>query len=387
MDLSAGPRRRQVAVGLCVAALVAVAAVAYRARAADTDKPAAPAIPVTLGTVTRADVPIRLAGTGSVLASQSVLVKVRVDGQLDKVLFTEGQDVKAGQVLALIDPRPLQAALESAQAQKAHDEALLAAAQKDLERYTTLVAQDSIQQQTLDTQKATVGTLKASLMADQAAIDNATVQLGYTTIRSPLNGRTGIRMVDAGNIVHATDTTGLVVVNQIDPIAVLFVLPEGNLREINAAQRASGKTPLVVQAYGREDGTLMGSGHLVLVNNQIDTATGTVQLKALLDNPGHNLWPGQYVNARLLLGTRKDALTVPDNAVQRGQDGLLVWVVGADGTVSAKPVKVAVTQDGISVITDGLEAGQKVVVDGQYKLRAGAKVVASTPAAAPKPAR
>ena len=387
MAITAGFRRQLVAVGFSVAAIAGVVAFvdgARRAQAADTAKPAGPVVPVTIGTVTKADVPIRLTGTGSVLASQSVLVKVRVDGQLDKVLFTEGQDVKAGQVLALIDPRPLQAALESAQAQKAHDEALLAAAQKDLERYTTLVAQDSAPVQTLDTQRATVGTLKASVQADQAAVDNATVQLGYTTIRSPLNGRAGIRLVDAGNIVHATDTTGLVVINQIDPIAVLFVLPESAVQPINAAVRASGKTPLAIQAYGREDGKLLASGHLLLVNNQIDTATGTVQLKGLLDNTGHNLWPGQYVNTRLVLGTRKDALTVPESTIQRSQDNLFVYVVGADNTVSVRPVKVAQTQDGVAVVESGLTAGERVVVDGQYKLRAGTSV---TPATAPPAAR
>lgn len=382
-------RRRWVVVGV-IAAVIVAAALVYgnhrRASEAGATRAPAAAIPVTLGTVVAADVPIRLAGTGSVQASQSVTVRVRVDGQLDTVAFTEGQDVRKGDVLARIDPRPLQAQLASAQAQKSRDEASLTSAQKDLERYTVLVEQDSIQQQTLDTQKSTVGQLKASIAADQAQIDNATVQLGYTTIVSPINGRTGIRMLDAGNIVHASDANGLVVINQIDPIAVLFALPEGNVPQINAAIRESGRTPLALTAIAREDGKPLGSGRLLLLNNQIDTATGTVQLKGLLDNPQHSLWPGQYVNVQLLLGVRKGALTVPDAAIQRGPGGLFVYVVSADGTATTRPVKVALSQDGVTVVSEGLNAGERIVVDGQYKLRAGAKVTASAPAAPAAPA-
>ncbi|HEY5365865.1 MAG TPA: efflux RND transporter periplasmic adaptor subunit [Casimicrobiaceae bacterium] len=383
-------RRRLLAVGL-VAAVVVAAALLYghwrHARQAAAPRAAAAAVPVTIATVTAADVPIRLSGTGSVQASQSVTVRVRVDGQLDKVAFTEGQDVRKGDLLATIDPRPLQAQLASAQAQKAHDEATLTAALKDLERYTTLVAQDSIQQQTLDTQKATVGQLKASVASDQAQIDNATVQLGYTTIRSPIDGRTGIRMLDAGNIVHAADANGLVLINQIDPIAVLFVLPEGNVPQVNAAIRASGRTPLTLSAIAREDGKTLGNGRLLLVNNQIDTATGTVQLKGMLDNPQHNLWPGQYVNVQLLLGVRKGALTVPESTIQRSPSGLFVYVVAANGTATTRPVKVDLVQDGVAVVGDGLQAGERVVTDGQYKLRQGVKVTAAAPAADASAAR
>jgi len=377
-------RRRLLAVGL-IAAVVVAAVLVYghwrHAREAAAPRAAAAAVPVTIATVTAADVPIRLSGTGSVVASQSVTVHVRVDGQLDKIAFTEGQNVRKGDLLATIDPRPLQAQLASAQAQKAHDEATLTAALKDLERYTTLVAQDSIQQQTLDTQKATVGQLKASVASDQAQIDNATVQLGYTTIRSPIDGRTGIRMLDAGNIVHAADANGLVLINQIDPIAVLFTLPEGNVPQVNAAIRASGRTPLTLSAIAREDGRTLGSGRLLLVNNQIDTATGTVQLKGILDNPQHNLWPGQYVNVQLLLGVRKGALTVPESTIQRSPSGLFVYVVAADGTATTRAVKVDLVQDGVAVVGDGLQAGERVVSDGQYKLRQGVKVTAAGPAA------
>ncbi len=379
--------RRATLGGAAALALAAALLVTVYERAATAAPPAptATAVPVTLGTVTRANVPVRVTGTGTVQASQSVTVRTRVDGELRKVAFAEGDDVKRGQLLAEIDPRTFQATLDSAKAQKARDEATLAAARKDLERYRTLVAQDSIQQQTLDTQTATVAQLQAAVQADDAAIANATVQLGYTSIRSPLDGRAGIRLQDAGNIVHATDATGLVVVNQIDPIAVVFTLPESDVTRVNAAIRAAGRAPLTVSAQSREDGSALASGKLVLINNQIDTSTGTVQLKAQFPNPQHALWPGQYVNAVLTLGTRADALTVPETAIQRGPDGLYVYAVDAEGVASVKPVKVAQIADGVAVVSAGLDEGQRVVVDGQYKLRPGLHVTAE-PRAAAKPA-
>jgi membrane fusion protein, multidrug efflux system len=308
---------------------------------------------------------------------------VRVDGQLEKISFAEGQDVKVGDLLAQIDARPFQAQLDAALAQKAKDEATLAAALKDLDRYRTLVEQDSIQRQLLDTTIASVGQLKASVQADQAQIDNARVQLGYTTIRAPASGRTGIRLVDAGNIVHAADATGLVVINQIDPVSVIFTLPEDEFQRVNEAIHANGKAPLSVQALARENNASLGTGRLLLVNNQIDTATGTFQLKASFPNPSHALWPGQYVNVRLVLGTRHDATTVPESVVQRGPNGLLAYVVKPDDSVAIQSIRVVQTQDGKAVIDDGLAAGTRVVVEGQYKIKPGVKVVEARQAGAP----
>src|SRR5437773_375114 len=371
-----GPGRRKfLLVGGVIAAVLAIVAarvVLHRADAAEKAKAAQPAaIPVVTATVAKEDVPIFLTGIGTVQPAQTVTVKARVDGELQKVAFTEGQDVKEGDLLAQIDPRPYQAVLDQAVAQKGRDEATLANAQKDLERYTTLFAQDSIQQQTLDTQKATVNQLKATIQSDQAQIDNARVQLAYTTIRSPVTGRAGLRLVDAGNIVHATDTTGLVVINQIDPIAVVFTLPEEHVPKVNEAMQKAGATPLQAQALGRETGEALAAGRLLLVNNQIDTATGTVQLKAQFPNKAHALWPGQYVNVRLVLGTRHDAATVPESAVQRGPEGLIAYVVKPDDSVETRPIRVARTQEGKAIIDDGLAPGTRVIVDGQYKVKPG----------------
>ena len=379
MKTLVGPGRHRILLaGAVVAALLLIVAarvMLHRADAAEKAKAAEPPpIPVVTAAVAKEDVPILLSGIGTVQAAQSVTVKVRVDGQLQKVAFTEGQDVKQGDLLAQIDPRPFQAALDQAIAQKTKDEATLANAQKDLERYTTLFAQDSIQQQTLDTQKATVNQLKATIQSDQAQIDNARVLLAYTTIRSPVTGRTGLRLVDAGNIVHAADTTGLVVINQIDPIAVVFTLPEEHVPKVNEAMQKAGATPLQAQALGRETGEALATGRLLLVNNQIDTATGTVQLKAQFPNKAHALWPGQYVNVRLVLGTRHDAATVPESAVQRGPEGLIAYVVKPDDSVETRPIRVARTQEGKAIIDDGLAPGTRVIVDGQYKVKPGVKV-------------
>ncbi len=375
-------------------ALVLLAGVLLRGnfhvtKAADPAKGNPPAVPVITTNVREQDIPTYLAGIGTVTPLYAVTVKARVDGQLDKVTFSEGQDVVAGSVLAQIDPRPFQAQLELAQAQKARDSAQLANSLTDLERYTVLWKQDSIPQQTLATQQATVAQLKATVQADQALIDTAKVQLDYATIRAPISGRTGVRLVDPGNIVHASDNTGIVGINQINPIAVLFTLPEDRFQDINHAIQDRGRAALEVQAFARENDTLLGSGKLLLVNNQIDTATGTVQLKAQFTNAAHKLWPGQYVNVHLVLGTRRRAATVPASVVQRGPNGLYAYVVKPDDTVAVQAIRVGLIQDGTAIIEEGLAAGTRVVTDGQYKLKPGAKIVeantaAATPARSPR---
>jgi len=348
------------------------------AQAADkkAEPSAAPPVQATTAPVKQQDVPIYRAGIGTVTAAQSVTVKARIDGQLDQVGFVEGQDVKAGQMLARIDPRTLQAQLAQVQAQKAKDQATLVNARVDLARYTSLLREEAATQQQVDTQKALVAQLEAAVQTDDAQIKFAQVQLGFTTIAAPIGGRVGARLVDPGNIVHAADTNGLVVINQVDPISVVFTLPEEAFQDINRALNASSanRESLAVQAYPRNGSDLLGTGKLVLLNNQIDTTSGTVQLKGSFANPTHTLWPGQYVNVRLVLGERKQALTVPAAAVQRSQSGTYVYVVGDDKTVQAQPIEVASIQDGIAIIDKGLNAGQRVVVDGQYKLKPGARI-------------
>ena len=382
MTLPPTYRQRALIGGACLVA--ALGALAIFARAAQADKPPAPSLPAVLVTsalVQSQTVPTYQTGVGSVTAAQSVTVKARIDGQLDKIGFTEGQDVKAGQLLAQIDPRSLQAQLAQAQAQKARDAALLGNARTDLQRYITLVAQDAATAQQLETQRALVAQLEAAQLTDDAQINYAQVQLSFTKITAPISGRVGARLVDVGNIVHAADAGGLVVINQIDPITVVFTLPEDAVPEINQALRNS-RTPLTALAFARNGKEPLASGRLLLLNNQIDSNTGTVQLKALFANPGHALWPGQFVNVRLVLGQRSQALTVPAAAVQRGQDGTYIYVVKEGNTVQSQLVKVARIQDGIAVIDAGLKAGDRVVVDGQYKLKPGSSITESQPAKA-----
>jgi len=343
----------------------------------DKDKKKAVEPPVVIKTapVKAQDMPIFRVGIGTVTPTFSVTVKARVDGELDSVGFTEGQDVKKGQVLAKLDPRTLQAQLLQAQATRAKDQATLVNARVDLQRYTTLITQDAATQQQLDTQKALVAQLDATVKNDDAQINYAQVQLGFTTIVAPISGRVGARLVDPGNIVHAADTTGLVVINQIDPISVLFTLPEDAVQDTNRALSTT-KKPLVVHAFPRTGTELLGTGTLTLVNNQIDTPTGTVQMKASFPNPLHNLWPGQFVNMRLILGTYPKALTIPEAAVQRSQTGVYTYVVSADGqTVQSQPISLVQIEDGVAIVSSGLSAGQKVVTDGQYKLKPGSHVV------------
>ena len=319
------------------------------------------------------DMPIYRSGIGTVTPTYSVTVKARVDGQLDKVAFKEGEDVKKGQLLVQLDPRTLQAQLMQAQATRAKDQATLANARVDLKRYETLIKQDAATQQQLDTQAALVSQLEATVKADDANVNSAQVQLSFTTITAPISGRVGARLVDPGNIVHAADTSGLVVINQIDPISVQFTLPEDAVQDTIHA--LDTKKPVLAQAFPRDGGAMLGAGTLTLLNNQIDTTSGTVQLKASFLNQQHNLWPGQYVNVRLILGTRVKAITVPEAAIQRSQSGVYVYVVDEQTkTAQSHTVSLAQIQDGVAVVSMGLEATDRVVVDGQYKLKPGVKV-------------
>jgi multidrug efflux system membrane fusion protein len=340
----------------------------------DAKKPdAAPAmVSVSTVLVKSEGVPLYVTGVGTVTPNFSVTVKARVDGQLVKVGFNEGQDVKAGQMLAELDPRTLQASLSQVQAQRGKDQAQLGNARADLQRYTTLLQQDAATQQQLDTQKTLVAQLEAAVKSDEAQINFAQVQLGFTTIAAPISGRVGARLVDPGNIVHAADTGGLVVINQIDPITVLFTLPEENVPAINRAQLDGAA--LNVTAAARDTEQPLAQGKLILLNNQIDTANGTVQLKARFPNPQHQLWPGQYVNVKLLLKDKEQVLTLPAAAIQRNQNGTYVYVVEPDETTKIVQVKVARIQDGIAVIASGVAQDQRVVLDGQYKLKPGVHI-------------
>lgn len=335
--------------------------------------PPAPALPVTAGTVTIKDFPIYRVGLGTVQAYNTVTIKVRVDGEVQRIAFHEGQDVQQGDLLAQIDPRPYQALLEQAQADKARDAALLANAKLDLDRYSSLAVKEYATHQSVDTQKALVAQYQASIQHDQAVIDNAQVQLGYTTITSPLAGRTGIRLIDQGNIVHANDAGGLVVITQLQPIAVVFTLPQQYLLEIVDAMR---REPPVVQAYDQDNLIKLGDGRLELIDNQIDQATGSVRLKAIFPNDNGKLWPGAFVNARLRLDVRH-GVVVPESVVQSGPNGSYAFVIRPESSVEVRPLSVAATQQGEALIAKGLSEGERVVVDGQYRLRPGARVFVS----------
>lgn len=368
--------------GVSVVLALGAAAAWYEIRgSAKTASAAAPAIPVTVTNAQRQDVPVYLTGIGSVAAFNRVTVHVRVDGELEAVKFTEGQDVKEGDQLAQIDPRPFQAQLDQAKAAKARDEAQLANAKLDLDRYTNLVARDYATRQSVDTQKALIAQLDATIRGDQAAIENAETQLGYATIVSPLDGRTGMRLIDRGNIVHAADPGGLVVITQVHPIAVLFSLPQDYLQDVTSAMKE--EAPLTVVAYARDDKAKLAEGKLTLIDNQIDTATGTMRLKATFANDDDALWPGQFVNAHLKLEVRHDAVTVPAEVIQRGPNELYVYVLKPDSTVERRTVKAGPVQDGLAIIDSGLVAGERVVLDGQFKLRPGAKVAVSQNQSAP----
>jgi multidrug efflux system membrane fusion protein len=368
-----------------LAALVVVALVwshsHHGAQAADTGT-ASTAVPVDAATVERKDVPGYLEGLGTVQAFYTVKVTARVDGQLDTVAFTEGETLKKGQLLAQIDPRPFKAALDQALAQRAKDEAMVANAQRDMDRYLLLAPQDLASKQTVDTQRATLAQAQAQLKGDDATIENARTQLSYTTITAPINGRTGIRQVDPGNIVHATDTTGIVVMTQLQPISVMFTLPEDEVPKMTEAL-ARGTTSVV--ALARDDGTVLDSGTVALLDNQIDQTTGTIRVKATFPNAHQRLWPGEFVSARVLVNLHKQALTIPAAALQRGPDGMFAYVVQSDSTVGVRPLKVTLLDENTVIVDSGLSAGERVVTTNVYRLEPGTTVRVNAAAAARKP--
>lgn len=331
----------------------------------------APAVPVTAGTVRAEDVPVFLHGIGTVQAYNMVSVKSRVDGQIVKVDFKEGQEVKQGDPLFQIDPRPYQAALEQAEAAKQKDEAQLAGAKLDLERYAKLLGTGYQTRQSYDQQTATVGQLQAAIKGDEAQIDTAELNLGYADIRSPIDGRLGARLIDKGNLLHASDNTVLVTITEVKPIFVSFTLPQETLDEIREYQE---KAPLAVRAYSGDGATLLSEGKLTLIDNSIDQSTGTIHLKARFDNQDERLWPGEFVSLRVVLKVLPKVATVPSQTIEEGPDGRYAYVIKPDDTVERRVVSVASIQDGIAVVTKGLTPGERVVVDGQFRLTEGARV-------------
>jgi membrane fusion protein, multidrug efflux system len=340
------------------------------------------AVPVTIAPAEKADFPVYLNGLGTVQGFNTVVVRTRVDGQIDKIAFKEGQLVNQGDLLVEIDPRPYQATLDQAKAKKAQDEANLANANLDLQRYTKL-GEFATRQQT-DTQRSTVAQLTAQIAADDAAIYNAQTQLDYTAVKSPISGVAGLRQVDIGNIVNASTQTGIVTIAQIEPIAVIFTAPEEQLPYINEAQRTN---PLKVIAITTDGKKPLAEGTLAVVNNQVDTTSGTIRLKAVFDNKDHVLWPGQSVSTRLLVKTLKEATVVPDDAVQHGTDGLYAYTVNQDNKAELRKIKVSQSIDGRSVIDVGISPGERVITAGQYRVQPGTLVstaVASSDPAQPK---
>jgi multidrug efflux system membrane fusion protein len=350
--------------------LIAMAA-CQAAKPTKVDAGNGPAVPVMVARVERRDFPIYLDGLGTVAAFYTVTLHSRVDGELMQVGFQEGQAVHKGDLLAQIDPRPYQIQLHQAEANLARDKAQLRDNQVNYDRYVELRKQDLIAQQQVDDQQAQMGQSEGAVKADDAAVENAKLQIVYSRITSPIDGVTGVRQVDPGNIVHAADTNGIVVITQLDPIAVFVTLPEDDLAEITR-QMALG--PLSARAFSRDDSIDYGNGQVALIDNQINQATGTLRLKVIFPNPNHLLWPNQFVKVRVLLNTRKDAIVVTSSVIQRGPQGAFAYVVKPDQTVEARPVKVGPVQGDQTLIEDGLQPGDLVVTDGQYKLRPGSRV-------------
>src|SRR5256885_456182 len=355
---------------------------ATRAQQSSAASPRVAAVPVTVAPVEKTDFPVYLNGLGTVQGFNTVVVRTRVDGQIEKIAFKEGQLVNQSDLLAQIDPRPYQAVLDQAKAKKAQDEANLANANLDLQRFTRL-GEFATRQQT-DTQRSTVAQLTAQIAADDAAISNAQTQVDYATVKAPFSGIAGLRQVDVGNIVNAATQTGIVTIAQIEPIAVIFTAPEEQLPDIQAALATSPPKVIALSTDGKR---ALSTGILALINNQVDTTSGTIRLKAVFDNKDHALWPGQSVSTRLLVTTLKDATVIPDDAVQHGSDRLYAYSVNAENKAELRKIKVTNSIDGRSVVDEGLSPGQQVITAGQYKVQPGALVstaVASSDAGSPK---
>jgi multidrug efflux system membrane fusion protein len=360
-----------IALGAAAAAAIAIRTTSapHAAVSRDADPPAA--VPAVVAKAMRQDVPIYVTGIGSVQAYQSVLIRARVDGTLMSVPVTEGQAVRQGDLIAVIDPRPYQAALDQAKARKAQDEAQLANARRDLVRFQSLAKQDFASRQQVDTQQALVSQFVAAIAGDDAAIEAAQLNLNYCSITSPVDGRVGLRLVDAGNLIHATDATGIVTITQIRPISATFTLPQDELPRVESDMR-QGKLPVL--AYADDDSTELDQGTLLTPDDSIDPTTGTIRLKATFPNADNKLWPGQFINAHLRIGMAHDAVTVAPGTIEHGPDGLYVYVVGPNDTVSRQPVTVGYQTAQLAVVTQGLNAGVEVVVNGQSRLQSGTRV-------------
>ncbi len=383
----AGGSRKRWWAGVAAACVLAVGAYvllvkadAARERAAKQGGTAQRGVAVVALAAKEADVPVYLSGLGSVTPLGTVTVKSRVDGQLMDVRFREGQTVNAGELLATIDPRPFEAQLSQAEGQLARDQALLKNARLDLDRYRVLIQQDSIATQQLDTQEALVRQYEGVVKADQGQVDNARLQLVYSRIAAPIGGRVGLRLVDPGNIVHANDPNGLVVITKIQPITVIFSIPEDNLPEVLARLKAGSR--LAVEAYDREKKRKLAEGYLLTADNQIDPTTGTVRLKAIFPNGDNALFPNQFVNARLLIDVVRGTVVVPATAIQRSTRGIFVYVVKPDKTAEMRPVTLGPAQGDDQSLRAGVAPGELIVVDGADRLRVGAKVDVQTPGAA-----
>ena len=370
-------------VGLCILAFGAYRLlghsgdVASNAAVTGAGKAAAPAIPVVAVPARQGDMPVYLSALGTVTAYNTVTVKGRVDGQIVNVAFKEGQTVKEGDLLVEIDPRPFQVQLAQAEGQRARDQAQLEVAKRTLQRNRELLDQGIIARQMYDDQQATVGQFEGAIKVDDAMIDQAKLQLTYSRVTAPISGRIGLRLVDVGNVVHANDERGLLVITQVQPISVLFTVPEDDLRAVlekSASGGAAGGAHLAVEAYDRAGQKKLATGELQSTDNQIDPTTGTTKLKAVFANDDQSLFPNQFVNVRLLLDVQKNAVIAPGAAIQRGKDGTFVYVVKPDQTVEVRPVVVGPSASGDAAITSGLAAGEQVVTDGVDKLRAGAAV-------------
>jgi multidrug efflux system membrane fusion protein len=349
---------------------------------AHAGRPARAAVPVSVATASRQDVPVYLTGLGTVQALFTVGIHAQVDGKLKEVFFKEGQRVQKGDVLAKIDPRLYQAALDAAKAHKAQDEAALTAAVKDMARFQTLILKNVETQQNVDLQQAKVDQAKASIAADDAAIETAQTNLDYTTIVATNDGRMGVRMVDPGNIVHASDQGAIAILTQTEPITVTFTLPAQTLDDVRDAM---ARGAVEVAAYDRDNVRLLSTGTLSTIDNLIDPATASYRLKATFKNDDERLWPGEFVNVRLLVDTRKDVVVIPPPAVQRGPHGLFTWVVKSDNTVEPRPIQTGTTTGNSTIVSAGIDDGERVVTDGQYKLQTNAPVTITAPPTAATP--